>query len=79
MKSCFTFQKMHRGVYISCHKSTTVEVYGSKVMLLTWASFTGHWVLFNVRCSGIAVVRCFMDPPIRPLAKQNPGRKAQAT
>lgn len=40
--------------------------------VLTWSGLTGHGVLLDVRADSVGVVTRLMDPPVRPLAKQNP-------
>lgn len=39
---------------------------------LTWAGLTGHGVLLDVRADRAGVVTGLVDPPVGPLAKQNP-------
>lgn len=39
---------------------------------LTWPRLTGHGVLLNVGRDRVCIIRCLMDPPVRPLPKQNP-------
>lgn len=54
--------------------------FGSSVLLLlqsswtvlTWSGLTGHGVLLDVRAHRVGVVTGLVDPPVGPLAKQNP-------
>lgn len=41
-------------------------------MSLTWSGLTGHGVLLDVWTGAACVISRLMDPPVRPLSKQNP-------
>lgn len=39
---------------------------------LTWSGLAGHGVLLDVRTNAVCIIRRLVDPPVRPLPKQNP-------
>lgn len=49
-----------------------ISVCACRVTGLTWPRLTGHGVLLNVRRHSVCIKRRLMDPPVRPLPKQNP-------